>query len=79
MTDVPVRLSLDDPDYTPELGTSLVITLNGAVQHKVLSYDTVKGEVTRYRTDESGNIVLNQARDQAEVETVHGDVVVTRR
>lgn len=79
MASVPTRLDINDPGYDWDLGRSLVITLNGAVQTKVLAYDAIKGEVTRYCTDEHGSIVIDRDADCAKVETVRGDVIVTRK
>ena len=58
---LPKRLSVDQLREDPELASlaqALVITLDGEVQDKVVSYDTEKGTLRRYATDAEGLIIV---------------------
>jgi hypothetical protein len=57
---------------------NLLIAVDGVVQKKVRSVDTVKGEVVRYVTDAAGNILSDRIgyTKEARRETIRGKVRV---
>lgn len=77
MSDIPRRLSVSDPGFDSEMGRRLDVLLNGTVRDQVIAYDMDARTITRYVTDERGNIVV--AGDEAKRETLTGDVAVRWR
>lgn len=73
---LPVRLSVNDEDFDPDLGARLEVRLDGVVQDAVIGFDTEVGEVIRARKDADGSFMVNQAGDQIEIETIKGAVTV---
>ena len=70
----PASYSVSSPYFDPLVGSRIEVRLDGAILDKVISYDTARGYVLRYKTDESGHIVLNHARGDAECEMIEGNV-----
>lgn len=70
----PIRLSMDDPTYTPDLGQNIEVWLDGYEQRKVLAYDCEAGTVERYKVHGFGDIVVED--DEPVREVVSGRVCV---
>ncbi|MBT2242674.1 hypothetical protein JQK15_03910 [Sphingobium sp. BHU LFT2] len=78
MKEVPRRLCVDDADYDPQVGESLIVSLDGVDQYgQATAYDLDAGTVTRVKRDEKGLILING--DEVVLETVSGDVDVRWR
>lgn len=76
MTTAPTRYSASQPDFDPELGSRLVIRVNGAELKDVLAYDAEAGWVDRLERDIEGNPVLLKARGELAIERVKGAVTI---
>ncbi len=78
-TEIPTRLSADDPDFDPNVGRMLVVALDGVEQRKVSAYDIDAGTVTRAVPDADGQAQVKPGTDEIWIEVVSGIVTVTRR
>lgn len=81
---IPRALSVDrdDPRFDDEAlryGSTLMIRLNGAEQHSVLTYDQDQGFVVVHEVDGNGELVLDPGTDNVRTVTRRGTVEVTRR
>lgn len=72
--DPPARLSIEDDDFSPELGRRLAVLLDGKPIGKVVAYDLGSGTVTFYPTDKHGDCIIEG--DSLKRTTSHGRVSV---
>lgn len=72
----PIRYSVGQNDFDPEIGRRLRIYVDGAEQKQVIEYDCEAGTVVRFALDADGSVRLNAKRDDALRETVKGAVTV---
>ncbi len=72
---IPVRLSVRDETYDPELHTGLVVRVGGELQRNVVSYDIDAGHVTRYALDANDRFIVRG--DDIVTEVVSGMVEVS--
>jgi len=75
---IPTKLSVDDPDYDPDLGARLVVSVNGVAQSHVTAYDIGAGHIYRFKDDKDGQIVAGKDGWPG-LEIIKGDVAVTLR
>lgn len=76
MTVAPMRYSVSQPDFDPELGCRLIIRVNGTELKDVSAYDAEAGWVERLERDIEGKPVLLKARGEFAIERVKGAVAV---
>lgn len=77
VTDAPRSGSVDDAGFRRkylEDGAGIVVKLDGAEQSKAYAYDCDKGYVWRLKTDDNGDYLLNDQRDEILRERVAGHV-----
>lgn len=74
--DIPRKLSVDDKH---PISRHIDVFIDGVRQKGVISYDMDDGVLVRYVIDDSGYYVLNLERDEAERETIRGEVIVELR
>jgi len=67
-----MRVSNDHPDRTIE------VRLNGQIMRDVVSADDQTGEVVRFRRDAESRLIVNQALQCVETETLCGVVTIGR-
>lgn len=74
---IPTRYATGDYDYDPEVGCRLIISLDGAVQDRVVAYDIEAGFVTKHKVDAHGEVVVDHEREEIVKVDVYGAVTVT--
>lgn len=72
----PIRYSIGQEDFDPEVGRGLRILVDGVEQRNVVEYDCEAGVVLKNMVDRHGNIMLNAKRDEIMREVVRGSVTV---
>lgn len=78
MTIVPQSCSVGDPDYDWDLGSRLIVALDGTVQTSVIAYDIPAGTVTRHVLNDKGHAQVDPNNEgEVWMETVSGVVEVT--
>jgi hypothetical protein len=72
----PVRYSVGQEDFNPEIGRRLRIYCDGVLMSEVVEYDCEAGTVLKNKLDENGKAQLNAERSDILRETVKGQVTV---
>ena len=72
----PTRYSVNQEDFSFEVGKRLRVMLDGDEQDCVRSYDCEVGTIVRCKTDERGMMYVNEQGDAAAIETLSGNVTV---
>jgi len=71
-----MRLSVEknDPGFNPRWAYKACPYLDGEFVSKVITADQEQGEITRYKTDDSGKVIVDYENGEIERETLHGDI-----
>lgn len=72
-----VSVEKDDPGYTVNT-RNVLIALNELLIDNVITADDTLGYIKRYKTDASGNVMLDSTSDDLIVEEVYGKVSILR-
>ena len=70
----PVRYSIHQTGYDPDLGQRIHVTFNGQGIREVIAYDTEAGTIELYVTDARGNLVYDRATGIIQTHTLRGKV-----
>jgi hypothetical protein len=72
----PIRYSVGQDDFDPDIGRRLRICVDGVEQVEVVEYDCAAGTVLRNALDAEGKAQANASKTEVLRETVHGTVTV---
>lgn len=72
----PVRYSVGQDDFDPDVGRRLRILVDGVEQREVVEYDCEAGAVLKNKLGDDRRPQLNEKRDEILRETVTGNVTV---
>jgi hypothetical protein len=70
----PVRYSVGAPDFDPEVGRRIEVTLDGVVQDRVTDYDCEAGTLTRLALNSEGRPYLTPDKKNIVTEDLIGAV-----
>lgn len=74
--DIPSRYSVDQPDFDMDIGSRLLIALDGVQKERVVSYDAEAGWIDVHPVDGDGRLIMDTDGESIAIARLHGLVTV---